>query len=306
VNTALRILIIFVSGVVFLTRGEAPLSISSNDIGAFVGGGDVSAAQFSGHLESILTRSSPGAKFRNFGWEGDTVFSQPRDYNFLTLTNHLRNAAVTVIFVQFGRMEAFAPAHELKQFSATYESLIANLLAVTPKLILVTPVPLENPGAPLPDLSARNTELKTIANHIRRIATQHNLPLIDLFSALLDTNERLTEDGVQITPRGHAVAAQEFTRELNLPTPALTSTNTWTDPHLEHLRQLIIAKNRLWFDYWRPQNWAFLGGDRTEQPSSRDHRDPKIRWFPKEMEKFATLIADKEKEIIALATKAHP
>ena len=38
---------------------------------------------------------------------------------------------------------------------------------------------------------------------------------------------------------------------------------------LHALRQLLIAKNRLWFDYWRPQNWAFLAGDRTAQPSSR-------------------------------------
>jgi hypothetical protein len=59
----------------------------------------------------------------------------------------------------------------------------------------------------------------------------------------------------------------------------------------------VIAKNRLWFDYWRPQNWAFLGGDRTSVPSSRDHRDPKVRWFPAEMEKFVPLILAQESQI---------
>jgi hypothetical protein len=58
-----------------------------------------------------------------------------------------------------------------------------------------------------------------------------------------------------------------------------------------------VAENRLWFNYWRPENWAFLGGDRTEQPSSRDYRDPKIRWFPAEMEKFVPMIEAKEREI---------
>ena len=46
------------------------------------------------------------------------------------------------------------------------------------------------------------------------------------------------------------------------------------------LLALIIAKNRLWFDYWRPQNWAFLAGDRTAQPSSRDHVDPEQTLVP--------------------------
>jgi hypothetical protein len=71
----------------------------------------------------------------------------------------------------------------------------------------------------------------------------------------------------------------------------------------ESLRQSIIAKNKLWFDYWRPQNWAFLAGDRINQPSSRDWRDPSIRWFPPEREEFLPLIKAKEKEIDALAQK---
>ena len=70
----------------------------------------------------------------------------------------------------------------------------------------------------------------------------------------------------------------------------------------ERLRQVIQAKNRLWFDYWRPMNWAFLHGDRTEQPSSRDHRDPKIRWFPDEMKRFLPLINQLEDEITQSAT----
>ena len=53
----------------------------------------------------------------------------------------------------------------------------------------------------------------------------------------------------------------------------------------------------LWFHYWRPQNWAFLNGDRTEQQSSRDHRDPSIRWFPEEMKQWLPLVAAKETEI---------
>ena len=72
-----------------------------------------------------------------------------------------------------------------------------------------------------------------------------------------------------------------------------------TEGH-EQLRQLIVAKNRLWFHYYRPQNWAFLAGDRTNQPSSRDHIDRNKRWFPEELEQFLPLIAAKEQEIAKL------
>ena len=233
------------------------------------------------------------------------MFAQPRDYKFPPLTNHLRTAGVTIIFVQLGRMEAFVHPNELKSFPSAYESLLTNFLAITPKIVLVTPIPFEKPAAPLPDVSARNERLQTISDHIRATAKHRNLLVIDLFAALhKKQHEPLADDGVQLTPRGHAIIAQSFARELNLQTPSLAQASTqWSDPKLEQLRQLIISKNRLWFDYWRPQNWAFLGGDRIEQPSSRDHLDPKTRWFPKEMEKFLELIALKEKEIASTAAK---
>ena len=282
----------------------AEVEFSASDVVAFIGGGDVAAAQHTGHLESILVNAHPKVRCRNFGWEGDTVFAQPRDYNFPPLTNHLRNAGATMIFVQFGRMEAFAHSNEIKAFPSTYETLVADLLAITPKLVLVTPVPFEKPPELLPDASIRNQQLQSISEHIRSIGRKRGLPVIDLYGALKETTERFTDDGVQLTPRGQALVAQAFARELNLKSPQLSEkSEAWADPNIEKLRRLIITKNRLWFDYWRPQNWAFLGGDRTEQPSSRDHRDTKLRWVPKEMEKFLDLIADKEEQITFTAAQ---
>lgn len=199
-------------------------------------------------------------------------------------------------------MEIFA--ENAGQFRPAYEKLLDSLTRITPRLVLVTPIPFERPPEPLPDLSRRNSDLEKIAADIRETSRQRHLPLVDLYSALMQQSERFTEDGLQLTPRGHGVVALAFAKELglkNAPKPAGNS--TWQEKDFESLRQLIIAKNRLWFDYWRPQNWAFLGGDRVEQPSSRDHRDPKIRWFPQEMQRFEPLISQKENEISALARK---
>jgi hypothetical protein len=285
-------------------RAGEQIELKPDDIVAFVGGADVAAAQHTGHLESLLALAQPAARFRNFGWEGDTAFAQPRDFNFPPLAEQIRKAAATVIFVQFGRMEVFS--EELPKFRAAYENLLDTYAKITPRLVLVTPIPFERPSAPLPDLSVRNGELEKIAATIREIGKERRLAVVDLFASLRQSKESLTEDGLQLSPKGHALAALAFAREF-APThrvdPKIAANSAWQEPQLEALRQLIIAKNRLWFDYWRPQNWAFLGGDRVEQPSSRDHRDPKIRWFPKEMEKFEALIATKEKEITAAARR---
>ena len=75
----------------------------------------------------------------------------------------------------------------------------------------------------------------------------------------------------------------------------------WSAPGFEPVRVAVAEKNTLWFRYTRPTNWAFLAGDRTEQPSSRDHRDLKVRWFPSELEQFVPLIAEAEHRIEKLA-----
>ncbi len=156
--------------------------------------------------------------------------------------------------------------------------------------------------------------IKTLAAHaqaIHSLALRRKLHVVDLFSAFggaAPAEPRLTENGFQLSPRGHALVAKAFASHLGFDDVARQAGETdslghWTQPAFEKLRLLVIQKNRLWFDYWRPQNWAFLGGDRTTQPSSRDHRDPKVRWFPAEMEKFVPLIRAKEVEMEQVAAQ---
>ena len=66
----------------------------------------------------------------------------------------------------------------------------------------------------------------------------------------------------------------------------------------------VLEFERLWFDYWRPMNWAFLNGDRTTQPYSKDWKDTSKRIFPQEMEDFLPLLTQAEENIAnALAGK---
>src|SRR5687767_368474 len=90
------------------TCSAQSFSFRTNDVIAFLGGTDVVTAQEEGHLEALLAihYRSYNLRFRNFGWEGDTVFAQPRDFGFPPLEKHLERAGATVIIFQFGRAEA--------------------------------------------------------------------------------------------------------------------------------------------------------------------------------------------------------
>jgi len=279
--------------------------LRSNDVVAFVGGSDVAAAQFAGHLETLLAVKFPGVRFRNFGWEGDTVFAQPRDFGFPPISEHLKRAGATVVFLEFARAETLDSKRSVTNFSAAYEKLINEIAKQTTRVILVTPPPFESAAEPLPDLSLRNKDLAIYANTVRALGQRHGLPVVDLYSEFLNAShggQRLTDNGLQLTSRGYGLVAAAFARRLGFGdvaahTGELSLSGVWAHPEFEDLRAKVCEKNKLWFNYWRPQNWAFLGGDRVTQPSSHDHRNPKVRWFPAEMEKYVPLIREKEVEI---------
>jgi len=290
----------------FSINAEPAFPLSSNDVVAFVGGADVSSAQLTGHLESLLTCAFPGARFRNFGWEGDTVYAQPRDFAFPPLTEHLRKAGATVIVLQFGRTEALTA--DTNDFRSAYKTLLSQFREITPRLALVAPPPFENGGGLLPNLAPKNPRLAEYAQIIRDLAHEFQASYVDLFSAAR-SGEHLTDDGLQLSMRGQALCALAFAKQIGIEDCAVNAgdpkpNGAWSNATFEALRQAVITKNRYWFNYWRPQNWAFLGGDRTEQPSSRDHRNPKIRWFPTEIEKFSELIKAEEATIQSIAAEA--
>jgi hypothetical protein len=294
-----------------LSGAPAALTLRSNDVVAFVGGSDVAAAQFAGHLETLLAVKFPGARFRNFGWEGDTVLARPREIGFPPLAEHLKRAGITVVILQFGRTEVLNSKHSVQSFTAAYEKILDECVKQTPRLVLVTPPPFERASEPLPDLSVFNSNLATQAEAIRTLAEKRGLSVVDLFHEFRATKHdqpRLTDNGLQISPSGHALVAAAFMRQLGFGdlvarAGEVRANGAWANSQFDNLRAVVVEKNRLWFDYWRPQNWAFLGGDRTTQMSSRDHRDPKVRWFPAEMEKFKPLIEEKEREMETMAAQ---
>jgi hypothetical protein len=278
------------------------------DVIALVGGEDMVVASEYGYVELLLIRALPDyrLRFRNLAWEGDTVFEQRRDLNFPTWEEQLDKIGATVVIAQFGQMESLAGKEKLPEFRAAYGKLLDRFSGGGKRRLLIfAPTPAR--PALTASISPEFVEDYSIA--CSQLAIEKGLDLLGMATAPIKgiprdfASERLfTRDGIHSTEYNHYLSALGLVSWLQI-YPKGSAGVTYEESKLIPLRQLIIAKNRLWFDYWRPQNWAFLAGDRTAQPSSRDHLDPSKRWFPPEREAFLPLIEAKEKEIDALAAQ---
>lgn len=297
-----------------LPAGVRQMTLQSGDVVAFLGGEPVVQELEQGHLESLLAAAFPGEgiRYRNMGWEGDTVFEQPRDVNFPGVPEQLERVKATVVFCQFGRFESLAGADGLPAFVAAYERLCDEVTKRGARVVLVTPPPFGKPASPLlPDLSAGNADVKVYAAAVKELAERRGFPCVDLFGEASDRGLTAVtdEDGLRLSPRGSALLALAAARQLGLGRVAERAgepdeAGRWSSPEMERLRAAVVAKNEHWFNYWRPMNWAFLGGNRTEVPSSFAPGDATTRIFPAEMEKFVPLIQQAEARVEERAVAA--
>jgi hypothetical protein len=146
-----------------------------------------------------------------------------------------------------------------------------------------------------------NSDQEAYAAAIRGLADRHSVRYIDI-TELPNEDLLMQRDGVHLSMNGQAIAAEVIYRGLGHPEIRNESPGDGVAAAAK-LLPVITKKNSLWDRYRRPQNWAFLAGDRITQPSSRDHLDPTKRWFPEEMKEFVPLIEAKEREIWNLAAK---
>jgi len=280
--------------------GAADTLLQPNDMIALVGGEEMVAAAEAGEMELALITSAPELhlQFRSLAWEGDTVYEQRRDLNYPGLEQQLDQIGARVVMAQFGQMECLAGTAKLPAFVTAYGTLLDRLAGPSGRrLLLFLPHHFTAPvNASLPDLTLHNDDVDAYAAAIRELAGKRKAAVAEWTFSPASAVTELTRDGIHLNRWGEALSAQGVASSL-LPMKRHSLIPARKTGAADELLRLIAEKNRLWFNYYRPQNWAFLGGDRTNQPSSRDYRDPSKRWFPEEMEQYLPMIESKQKEI---------
>lgn len=277
-----------------LAQETAPAAAQEKAV-AVLGGSEAVAVMEEGTFEALFAALAGGgaaSRARSLAWEGDTVFGRDRPMNFGGLRQQLRRAEAGVALLMFGRQECLERgAAGINDFKRALTALVAECREVTPEVWLAGLPPFEKKAPPLPDLSPRNAELAAYDAAIREVAAARKAAFIDLRAAWPAEARDFTSDGVNLSSSGARLTGRLL---LAAEEPAA----------FDSLRALARAKNRLWNHYWRPTNWAFLHGDRTAQPSSRDHVEPRLRWFPAETEVYLRLAREKEAELVKAAAAA--
>jgi len=280
-----------------------PFRFQENDLVVFLGDTWVEREQRDGFIETALLMSGGIAdlRFRNLGWSGDTVECDARGYfggaaeGFDRLTAGLSELRPTVVLLSYGAGASFSGQSGVTAFRQGYERLIERIgsAAAPREIVLISPPPAENLGAPLPDMTAHNRDLSLYRDSIRDLAAARKLRFIDLFEALgagKPQSRRLTDNGIHYTSEGYALIAKQLLSGLGLavvePRPQ----------HTERLRETINAKNRLYFHQWRPANETYLHLFRKHEQGNN----------AAELPLFDPLIKAKELEIEVLRKVAQP
>ena len=282
---------------------EKRLELLPQDVVVFLGGTDMVHLQQAGHFEAILTHAFAPLqpKFRDLAWEADTVFRQGTVIErwrqdghgdldgFGDLEQQLKSLGSTVVIAQFGRLESMAGAEGLAKWAAGCNRLIDRLQRCARQVVLVSPTPFETPTSDLvPRLSIYNPDLKRYVQTLKVLAARRGVMFVDLLTSV---KPDLTDNGMHVKPGAQRYVAQQIARQLGVAVPAVKE--------LESLRQAVIEKHRLWYDYWRPANWKLLYGDDARRQFTRGGQD--YIPFKEEWKKLIPLIAEAEQRVWTIA-----
>ena len=268
-----------------VSAADDPFRLRDGDRVVWLGGTLIEREQQSGHWEATLTVKNRPARvtFRNLGWSGDTVWGESRNgfdespkgfERLVSLTTELKP---TVLVVCYGPNESFAGESGLPKFRDGLNRLLDALAPTKARLVLMTPTWFEPPAA---DAEGNNKRLARYAEVIRAVADERKAGLIDLLrSRQACIRPSLASDnGVHLSEFGYQSFAHGFYGD-KFPDPT-------------ELRQKIVAKNRLFFHRWRPQNETYLFGFRKHEQGKN----------AAEVAAFDPLVAAAEAEIAAINT----
>ena len=221
------------------------LKLKTDDRVLFLGNTFIERSYHHGHIESMLTRAFPDRKaiFRNMGWAGDTVHTQNRPLNFGTIAEHVDRFKPTVAFTGYGLGEAMEEETSVEAFVEGYAAILDTLEKHTDRIVMISPIRLENLGEPFPDQGAHNAKLAEIVEASRALASTRGHVFVDLYNLLdfslvaadlrvgrsmkktadsevgrygVRAGKRWTDNGIHLTDAGYRRAAQVIAMVLGI------------------------------------------------------------------------------------------
>src|SRR5262249_40183438 len=148
------------------------------------------------------------------GWSGDTVFGQARAGfgstadGFRHLKEHVLAWKPTVIFIGYGLNESFVGQAGLARVFQGLPTLLGTVAPAQTRIVLLSPVPHESLGAPLPAPEEHNKSLRLYCDALRKVADERSYRFVNFYNLLGDgakasPRAALTDNGIHLTPYGY-------------------------------------------------------------------------------------------------------
>ncbi len=218
---------VFILWLLIPTSATADPPIRSGDRIAIIGNTFADQLRIHGYLETLLlqhTREN-AVSIRNLGWGGDMLTARDRPTGFPTEESTLTAHKTDVIIACFGMGESFAGEEGLEEFKSQLKTLIDSHSGkkyngkAEVRLIMVSPIACEDLGKLTPSRDKRNRDLHAYTQAMREIATDAEVPFVDLFEAsryLMDepTGPKLTNNGIHLNPYGYWAISHTFIDQL--------------------------------------------------------------------------------------------
>ena len=283
---------------------DGKFEIREGEVIVFTGGTNMVRLVEHGWFEASLALAAKEQKprFRSMAWEGDTVHEQWRDMNFGSWKEQLDAVNATCVFLWFGQMEALDETRDDAAFEQAAAKLLDEFKAVTPRLVVMTPMEFEQPATSgVPDNTPKNDRVLQLGDILKKLATERGALVLDwpaLEQPFPGAHQfSRTQNGVHLADEAIARVFQPMlVQGLGLSRDAdLTKSSAVLE---------VRRKNRLWHDCWKAMNWAFAYSDRTEQPFGKGIGEhPPLA---KELEHYKPLLRAADERIHALTTGQTP
>ncbi|MBD3675271.1 MAG: c-type cytochrome [Planctomycetaceae bacterium] len=289
------------------TLSAAELKLEHGHHISIIGNTLAERMQHDGWLETLITSRFPekALTVRNLSFSGDTLTIRLRSAGFGDPDEWLTKEKTDVVFAFFGYNESFAGPKGIDQFKTDLEEFINHTLSQKyngesmPQLVLFSPIAFENLDDPnLPDGEAINDNLKLYTDALRTVATDKEVPFVDLFSmsqAIYEQNaDPLTINGVHLTSAGNKVLAPQIDATLFGHRDRKID---WS--LLEPLRQAVLDKNFYWFHRYRTTDGYSSYGGRSylKFVAGQTNREVMMR----ELQVLDEMTANRDKRIWAYA-----
>lgn len=295
----------------------AELTLRNGDRIVFVGDGLIERMQKDNRLEAALLSLYPSfeLKFRNLGWNGDTVrgvsrcYFDPPEEGFKRLVEQVRAEKPSVLFVGYGSSDSFAGAAGLPEFRREYGKLLDDIALGVDRVVLIGPASLPKLPSPFPDAASTGRNMSLYNDVVREIAKKRGYRFVDVFGPMAEikTMPNLPSDSTPplfqpepIATRNNmvqqtlanAILHQLFAEKTLSHSGDLKQAVPMTSPELE---ELVARKNSFFFQRYRPQNITYLLGFRRYEQGQN----------ARELEQLDRLVAETERKIDSLRRKSQ-